>query len=387
MISHSLALLLEINVKSKCISCGRRIHAVIHTCRNGRTAYLRGETIVAEIGEGVLRREINTQVLDTRYLRHIVSQLHILDTDERSIFHVERVALHREGRVEGLRRRIIGLRVGGRPSVLVVVEVVVGVREHTAVHTLLVQNLVSYIGCERDGEVEALDVEAEVETEHQRRNSATEIGLILLVDHLVAILVFVFEVSGIFDDLREQFFPYFWNKIMQKEIISSEPFTIWEKYVPLFRYYRNLDRHDIKGLLTSTARRQVKGYQGKDKQWDGTEFRKIEIARYAETEKAIKLFDEYLAKAREEGIKIILVYTPIYIGVTQKLDHPEKMHARYQEFADRYNIPILDYSDMEICNDTTYFYNAMHLNKLGAEIFSDSLANDIKRLEEDGLLK
>lgn len=186
---------------------------------------------------------------------------------------------------------------------------------------------------------------------------------------------------------REQFFPYFWNKIMQKEIISSEPFTIWEKYVPLFRYYRNLDRHDIKGLLTSTARRQVKGYQGKDKQWDGTEFRKIEIARYAETEKAIKLFDEYLAKAREEGIKIIFVYTPIYIGVTQKLDHPEKMHARYQEFADRYNIPILDYSDMEICNDTTYFYNAMHLNKLGAEIFSDSLANDIKRLEEDGLLK
>ena len=39
---------------------------------------------------------------------------------------------------------------------------------------------------------------------------------------------------------------------------------------------------------------------------------------------------------------------------------------------------------MDICYDTTYFYNAMHLNKIGAEIFSDTLANDIKRL---GIIK
>ena len=47
-------------------------------------------------------------------------------------------------------------------------------------------------------------------------------------------------------------------------------------------------------------------------------------------------------------------------------------------------IPILDYTHMSLCEDTSYFYNAMHLNKKGSDIFSDSLANDIKKM---GILK
>lgn len=61
-----------------------------------------------------------------------------------------------------------------------------------------------------------------------------------------------------------------------------------------------------------------------------------------------------------------------------------QIYAYYREIADRYSIPILDYTYMSLCNDTTYFYNAMHLNKRGSNIFTDSLANDIKKL---GILK
>ena len=56
------------------------------------------------------------------------------------------------------------------------------------------------------------------------------------------------------------------------------------------------------------------------------------------------------------------------------------MHSAYKKIADKYGIPILDYMTMSLCKDTTYFYNAMHLNKKGSEIFSDSLAHDLKRL-------
>ena len=58
----------------------------------------------------------------------------------------------------------------------------------------------------------------------------------------------------------------------------------------------------------------------------------------------------------------------------------QQMHDNFQKYANKYNIPILDYTDMDICYDTAFFYNSMHLNKKGANIFTDSLANDIKRL-------
>ena len=192
------------------------------------------------------------------------------------------------------------------------------------------------------------------------------------IDHITLNYVVGYE--------REQFFPYFWNKDMREEFVATEPFSVWEKYLPLYRYYRNLDRHDMYGLLTSTKPFMTKGYQGKDRAWDGTEFRKIDVVKYRENDEALAMFDDYLAKAKEEGIKVLFVHTPLYIGVTEKLDYPERMNAIYQKFADKYDIPILDYTYMDICYDTTYFYNAMHVNKLGAEIFSDTLANDIKRL-------
>jgi lysophospholipase L1-like esterase len=70
----------------------------------------------------------------------------------------------------------------------------------------------------------------------------------------------------------------------------------------------------------------------------------------------------------------------LFSGATGKISNPDLMYETYRNLADRHGIPILDYTDMWICHDTTYFYNAMHLNKAGAEIYTDSLANDVKRL-------
>ena len=62
----------------------------------------------------------------------------------------------------------------------------------------------------------------------------------------------------------------------------------------------------------------------------------------------------------------------------------KKMYEMYDTIAQRFNIPILDYNDISMCYDTTYFYNGTHLNKLGAEVFTTKLAHDIDSL---GLLK
>lgn len=192
------------------------------------------------------------------------------------------------------------------------------------------------------------------------------------IDHISMIYYVGYE--------REQFYPYFWNKSMRREFVATEPFSIWDKYMPLYRYYHNLHKHDMVGLITSTNHRMSKGYMEKDLLWDGAKFRKVKSTQFTNHEQTEKMFDEYLAQAKAEGIKVVFMYSPVYIGLTRKVLNPQEMHDKYQEYADKYDIPILDYTYMDICYDTTYFYNAMHVNKKGAEIFSDTLAKDIKRL-------
>lgn len=56
------------------------------------------------------------------------------------------------------------------------------------------------------------------------------------------------------------------------------------------------------------------------------------------------------------------------------------MLALYREIADRNSFPFLDYSNDPICYDTLNFYNAMHLNARGANLFSAELAHDLNSL-------
>lgn len=175
----------------------------------------------------------------------------------------------------------------------------------------------------------------------------------------------------------EQFFPFFWDKEFKKMFIHSEPFTFAEKYFPFYRY------HGIrpKDYLHSLPHALYKGYQGRNIKWNGEMYMQQDSIEFFVNDTTFCIFDSYLSKAKKENISLIFVYAPLYHGTKQKISNIDEMYQTYQGIADKYGIPILDYSDMWICYDTTYFYNAMHLNRTGAEIFSDSLANDIKSLK------
>jgi hypothetical protein len=145
-----------------------------------------------------------------------------------------------------------------------------------------------------------------------------------------------------------------------------------QKPVPVIHGYEHFRHHNPRQL--------TKGYKGMERPWNGRNYMEVDSIIFTPNETSLRMFDEYLSKAKAEGIKVVFVYAPQYIGATNKISNLDKMYKQYREFSDKYNIPILDYTYMDICYDTTYFYNAMHLNKRGAEIYSDSLANDIKRL-------
>ena len=175
---------------------------------------------------------------------------------------------------------------------------------------------------------------------------------------------------------KEQFFPFFWDSDMRKMFFKTEPFSFWEKYIPFIRYH-GLDP------VTMTRRHPrslYKGYQGMERTWDGSSFRQQGSLDFSVNDTTLCMFDSFLKEAKEDSIRVVFVYAPFYYGANSLISNIDEMHQTYQGLADKYDIPILDYSDMWICHDTTYFYNAMHLNKTGAEIFTDSLANDIRRL-------
>jgi len=190
-----------------------------------------------------------------------------------------------------------------------------------------------------------------------------------------------FATLGFTTDLeREQFFPYFFDDSLKAVSSKYEKYNILEKYVPAFRYigYNSLIQEGIR--LVGDKADIKKGYYGVDKPWNGTFFHDVTEFDYGQDERTLKLFDQYLAKAYSENIQVIFVYAPMYIGATNKLKNAEEMFCMFDSYAQKYNIPILNYNYDPVSYDTLSFYNATHLNRKNAELFSLKLARDIDSL-------
>lgn len=178
---------------------------------------------------------------------------------------------------------------------------------------------------------------------------------------------------------REQFFPYMWYPAIRKELKIVEPFTFAELYLPLYRYTTYKGLWELLSEEEETIR-QYKGYEGQEWTWDGTAYNQIDTVHFIVDERTLKMFDEFLSERKNEGIQVLFCYAPTYTGVIEKMDNYNEMRETYQAYADKYDVPILDYTYADICKDTLYFYNANHLNKTGAELFSAQLAHDLDSL-------
>lgn len=190
---------------------------------------------------------------------------------------------------------------------------------------------------------------------------------------------------------REQYLPYLCSdNALYREISEREGFTWADHWLPLVRYagYHNIIR---KGLDFRTIRPydpNYKGYIAHDASWDGTAFAQIDTLGFTINPEAVEIFDRYLAQCQAEGICVVMVYAPFYIGATRKMGSAvDSMFALYQSFADRYGCDILNYTYDSISFDTLNFYNASHLNRRGAELFSTKLAKDLKKLFSQSELK
>lgn len=180
----------------------------------------------------------------------------------------------------------------------------------------------------------------------------------------------IFTMARTFGYEREQFFPYFfYDKDLLHKADKYEHFTLLEKYIPYYRYI-GIDLHDWDAGL-------YKGYCGQDKAWDGSMFSQMDTVQVSSDSSMLRLFDDFLTEQAHLGTRVILVYSPIYHGVIDKCPDTGKMYAMYNSLAIKHHLSILNYIEMPLCYDTAYFYNATHLNRQGAEIFTARLAQDL----------
>jgi len=125
-----------------------------------------------------------------------------------------------------------------------------------------------------------------------------------------------------------------------------------------------------------------KGYKGQDLKWDGSglaERLSDDSLAYFIDPTIVREMDEHLARCKANGIEVVLLFSPEYCKLTEYVKNKDEIFNIYRSFSEKYDFPFLDYSSDSLCYDTTYFFNAMHLNRTGAELFTIKLANDLKK--------
>lgn len=186
---------------------------------------------------------------------------------------------------------------------------------------------------------------------------------------------------------KEQYYPYMTDTLV-RPYLDLYGFTWAEKHVPMFRYrgdYKLMAigfgellhvRHDKNGNY-------YKGFANEDLTWDGQNLQFVlswgKVKGQCEPQ-AVQLLERFLQETQREGIPVVFVYAPLYKQLKDNLEE-EQTRASYFDLSQRYNIPLLDFSEISFCTDTSYFMNGHHVNRKGADLFSEELAFAIDTLD------
>ena len=92
----------------------------------------------------------------------------------------------------------------------------------------------------------------------------------------------------------------------------------------------------------------------------------------------IILFEKFIAECKKQNIKLIFVYAPEYIEGQIFTKNRGEVLSLYTNYSQKYNIPFYDYSNDAISYQKKYFYNTVHMNKTGAELFTAKLIDTLK---------
>jgi hypothetical protein len=185
----------------------------------------------------------------------------------------------------------------------------------------------------------------------------------------------------------EQFLPYMLgNDELEHVTESFVGFTHPDFHIPMFRYYGKGPAviESLKMAFgANNPSTRIRGFQGQEQGWNNDlDIAKARMGSY--TVKldpgTVKIFEDYLKECQKKNIQVVFVYCPEYIEGQNFIANRKEMMAVYSKWSQQYNIPFFDYSNDPISFNKKYFYNALHMNKPGAEYFTYKFVQDLKKL-------
>jgi hypothetical protein len=180
-----------------------------------------------------------------------------------------------------------------------------------------------------------------------------------------------------------QYLPYLSEDAIYQTLSSIDANTWKARYLPLYGYaVSDMNFTWLTGLAGrlgwNPREDRYSGFQPRHARWT-TELARLKDSRPAgiqfEIEReGVRDFEGLLARCKELGIRVLLVYSPVYYEEQALETNRDEIFGRFKEIAKRYDATLWDYSRSPISFRKDYFVNSQHLNAEGAAAFSADFA-------------
>lgn len=184
---------------------------------------------------------------------------------------------------------------------------------------------------------------------------------------------------------QDQFLPYMlFNKDIKKYTVSYTGYNFLDYEIPFIRYFgkNGVIKTCFSTLINQNKIKKFrnKGFHANKKRWnDDFEKAKKSISSYKINldRDNISLFEKFIVECKQNNIELIFIYAPEYYEAQKFIDNKKEVVEIYTDYARKYHILYIDYSEGIISKNRNLFYNAMHLNDVGADVFTRQLTVDL----------
>lgn len=175
------------------------------------------------------------------------------------------------------------------------------------------------------------------------------------------------------------------DKHMRDNILRYPGFNKYDFDIPLLRYTGHYDaiRTALKMYFNPSQDTAVRArvYQGRNAGWNEDFSKAAHTMKSYKVEldsTSINLFDKFITDCKRDNIQLIFMYSPEYIERQHFVENRKDIMDLYKQCFNKYSVPVFDFSADSMSYNKKYFYNASHLNKTGADLFSSRFATMIK---------
>jgi hypothetical protein len=184
----------------------------------------------------------------------------------------------------------------------------------------------------------------------------------------------------------QQFLPYLDDsEVWHIVSTASNPLDYLDRYFPMYKYNNELPLVK-EGILSYMGRgaksTKYKGYEGQQKAWDST-FHDFLMANpkgmvFSIDPEAIALLREFLTYCHNNDIQVIMFYPPAFIQSVYYIANQKEILKVFNDLSEEFHVPFYNYMYDSLNYTRNNFYNSMHLNKHGSEVFTTMLADTLK---------